>query len=245
MMFDWLKGAIYIAWKDIRVYYLKAPNLTYGLMMPLALYLAFSVTGQLNPETLISGLVSLVILFGTMSIEAVAVVMEKQTRTIERLMAAPLPSVALVLGKAMAGAFFGPILGAFVLVPLTFLSGASIASPLLVLLAILVSGFTFSVLGVFVSSYARWTPEAQMYSNFLRFPMAFLAGTFVPLEELPGSLTVISRFLPLTYCIEALKEAMSHSFVSSVYLMDMGVLILTSALLVYISTLVLMRSFDQ
>ncbi|MFW6109497.1 MAG: ABC transporter permease, partial [archaeon] len=81
MNFAWLKGAAYIAWKDIRVYYLKAPNLTYGLIMPIALYMAFGVTGQLNPETLISGLVSLVILFGTMSIEAVAVVMEKQTKT--------------------------------------------------------------------------------------------------------------------------------------------------------------------
>ena len=245
MMFAWLKGAAYIAWKDIRVYYLKAPNLTYGLIMPIALYLAFGVTGQLNPKTLISGLVSLVILFGTMSIEAVAVVMEKQTKTIERLMAAPIPPVALVLGKAMAGAFLGPILGAFVLVPLTFYAGASVADPVLVFLAILVSGFTFSVLGVFVSSYARWTPEAQMYSNLLRFPMAFLAGTFVPIEVLPESLRVIARVLPLTYSIEAMKEAMSYSSVTGIYLMDMGVLIFTSAALVYLSTLVLMRSFDQ
>src|SRR4030042_1757760 len=113
---EWLVRALYIAWKDVRVYYLKAPNLTYGLMMPVALYLAFGVTGQLNPGTLISGLVSLVILFGTMSIEAVAVVMEKQTRTIDRLLVAPLHPGMLVLGQALAGAFLGPIMGAIVLV---------------------------------------------------------------------------------------------------------------------------------
>ena len=244
-MLEWLRGMVYIAWKDIRVYYLKAPNLTYGLMMPVALYLAFSVTGQMSPQTLISGLVSLVILFGTMSIEAVAVVMEKQTRTIERLMAAPLPPVALVLGKTMAGAFLGPILGMFVLVPLTLYGGASIASPILVLVAILVSSFMFSALGVFVSSYARWTPEAQMYSNFLRFPMAFLAGTFIPIESMPDSLRIVSRFLPLTYSIEALSEAMNNASLTHVYLVDIFILISVSAIIVYLSTLVLIRRFDQ
>jgi len=239
-----LSGALYIAWKDIRVYYLKAPNLTYGLIMPVSLYLAFGVTGQMNPETLISGLVSLVILFGTMSIEAVAVVMEKQTRTIDRLLAAPLHPVMLVLGKALAGAFLGPIMGAIVLVPLSVYAGASVANPVLVFLAILVSGFTFSALGVLVSSYARWTPEAQMYSNFLRFPMAFLAGTFVPLESMSPIMAWFARLLPLTYSVEALKEAMSYSAVTATFLVDMLVLTLASGALVLLSTWVLMRSLD-
>jgi len=239
-----LSGALYIAWKDIRVYYLKAPNLTYGLIMPVSLYLAFGVTGQMNPGTLISGLVSLVILFGTMSIEAVAVVMEKQTRTLDRLLVAPLPPVALVLGKALAGAFLGPILGAIVLVPLSVYAGASVASPILVFLAILISGFTFAALGVLVSSYAKWTPEAQMYSNFLRFPMAFLAGTFVPLESMPPIMTYFARLLPLTYSVEALKEAMNFSYLTATYMVDMMVLVAASAILVVLSTWVLMRSLD-
>lgn len=239
-----LTGALYIAWKDIRVYYLKAPNLTYGLIMPVSLYLAFGVTGRMNPETLISGLVSLVILFGTMSIEAVAVVMEKQTRTIDRLLAAPLHPAALVLGKAMAGAFLGPILGTIVLVPLITYAGASVANPFMVFLAILVSGFTFSALGVLVSSYARWTPEAQMYSNFLRFPMAFLAGTFVPLESMPPIIAHLARLLPLTYSVEALKEAMSYTAVTTAYLVDMLVLISASVALVLLSTWVLVKTLD-
>ncbi len=239
-----LKGALYIAWKDVRVYYLKAPNLTYGLIMPVALYLAFGVTGQMNPETLISGLVSLVILFGTMSIEAVAVVMEKQTRTIDRLLVAPLHPLTLVLGKSLAGAFFGRILGAIVLVPLTVYAGTSVANPILVLFAITVSGFTFSSLGVLVSSYARWVPEAQMYSNLLRFPMAFLAGTFVPLESMPPLVASFARFLPLTYSVEALKEAMSYTAVTATYFVDLLVLTLASGVLLLLSTWVLMRGMD-
>jgi len=240
---EWLVRALYIAWKDVRVYYLKAPNLTYGLMMPVALYLAFGVTGQLNPGTLISGLVSLVILFGTMSIEAVAVVMEKQTRTMDRLMAAPVSPLTIVLGKALAGTFLGPLIAAAVLLPLTLYSGESIGSPILVFLAIILSSFTFSALGVLVSSYARWVPEAQMYANFLRFPMAFLAGTFVPLEAMPPWLQTATRVLPLTYSVEALRSAMGGG-VTPTYILDMVVLALFSAAVVAASALMLERSRD-
>jgi len=47
--------------------------------MPVSLFLAFSIAGQINSALIVSGLTSLVILFGTTSIEAVAVVLEKQT----------------------------------------------------------------------------------------------------------------------------------------------------------------------
>lgn len=238
-----LSGALYIAWKDVRVYYLKAPNLTYGLMMPVAMFLAFGVTGQLNPGTLISGLVSLVILFGTMSIEAVAVVMEKQTRTIDRLMAAPVSPLTIVLGKALAGTFLGPLIAVAVLLPMTLYSGESIESPLLVFLAILLSSFTFSALGVLVSSYARWVPEAQMYANFLRFPMAFLAGTFVPLEAMPPWLQTATRALPLTYSVEALRSAIRGG-VTMTYVLDMAALVLFSVALVASATWLLDRSRD-
>src|SRR4030043_82417 len=107
-MREQLERALYIARKDIRVYYLKAPNFTYGLLMPLALYLAFGVSGNLNPATLISGLVSLVVLFGATSIEAVAIVSERMTGTFERLLVAPVTLRWVLLGKALGGAAFGP-----------------------------------------------------------------------------------------------------------------------------------------
>ena len=84
-----------------------------------------------------------------------------------------------------------------------------------------------------------------MYSNFLRFPMAFLAGTFIPIESMPDSLRIVSRFLPLTYSIEALSEAMNNASLTHVYLVDIFILISVSAIIVYLSTLVLIRSFDQ
>jgi ABC-2 type transport system permease protein len=223
-MSEQLERALYIARKDIKVYYLKAPNFTYGLLMPLALYLAFGVSGNLSPATLISGLVSLVVLFGATSIEAVAIVSERTTGTFERLLAAPITLRWILLGKALGGAAFGPFLAILALIPVVLLSGAQVLSPIAVFVSVAVSSFAFACLGIVASVYAKWIPEAQMYSNFLRFPMAFLGGAFISVESMPETLRLFSRFLPLTYSIESLKEAMANTMPTVTYLVDIFVL---------------------
>ncbi len=239
-----LTRAWHLARKDMGVYYFKAPNFTYGLLMPVALYLAFSISGSLSPATLISGLVSLVILFGTMSIEAVSVVLEKQTGTFERLLAAPVSLLGIVLGKALAGFAIGPLTAVIVLIPVSIFSGTSVLSPLAIFVAICVSSFTFASMGILVSCFARWTPEAQMYSNFFRFPMAFLSGTFIPVESMPYFLQVFSRLLPLTYSIDAVREGLNNSYLTGGYLLDLGVLVLFSIAFLLGSVKVLERQMN-
>ena len=96
--------------------------------------------------------------------------------------------------------------------------------PIAVLIAVAVSSFAFACLGILASAYSKWIPEAQMYSNFLRFPMAFLGGAFIPVESMPYALQLFSRFLPLTYSIEALNEAMVNAMPTLTYLTDLFIL---------------------
>ncbi len=236
-----LSRAFYIAKKDAKVYYFKAPNFTYGLLMPISLFLAFALAGQVNPATIVSGLTALALLFGTTSIEAVAVVLEKQTGTFERLLAAPVSFFTLILGKALAGVFFGLVLTAGMIIPLILLSGTSIANPVLFFVAVLFSSFTFSALGVLVSAYAKWVPEAQMLDNFLRFPMAFLSGIFIPLTSIPAQLGFIPRLLPLTYSVEALNISVKESALTGTYLIDIFVMALFSILFLSVGAKVLQR----
>lgn len=240
-MKDQLEKSLSIAWKDVRVYYLKAPNFTYGLLMPLALYLAFSVAGNLKPETLISGLVSLVVLFGSTSIEAVAVVSERMSGTFERLLVAPITLKWILFGKALAGAAFGPVTAILALIPFVLISGTSVANPILLMITVGVSSFAFACLGILASAYSKWIPEAQMYSNFLRFPMAFLGGAFIPVSSMPPLLQMFSRFLPLTYSIEALNQSMAYSMPTWTYLLDNGLLIIFSVACLLVAESVLRK----
>ena len=62
------------------------------------------------------------------------------------------------------------------------------------------SGITaFLALGVVVGSFAD-TPEAvAAIANCLMVPMAFLSGSFFPLDAMPAWLQTVSRVLPLRY----------------------------------------------
>lgn len=240
-LIDSFVRAFYIALKDAKVYYFKAPNFTYGLLVPVSLYLAFSMAGNISTALVVAGLTSLVMLFGTTSIEAVAVVLEKQTGTFDRLLAAPVSLFTIVFGKALAGFFFGLILAGVVLFPLAAVSGVAIMNPLLAVIAVAFSSMAFSALGIVASAYAKWVPEAQMISNFMRFPMVFLAGTFAALEAYPFQLQVVARFLPLTYSLEALRNSIANTSVTYTYAVDIGALALFTVIFLVASTLILKR----
>lgn len=239
--FESLIKALYIAEKDARVYYFKAPNFTYGLLMPFSLFLAFSLAGEMNTELIVAGLPALAVMFGTSSIEAVAIVLEKQTGTFERLLTAPISFFTLLGGKTLSGLFFGVVIGNLVIIPLALVSGTSIGSPVMVFAAIALSSFVFSALGVLVSAYADWVPEAQMFSNLIRFPMTFLAGTFVPFELMPAQLQIVARFLPLTYSVEAIRIGISEPTAFHTYFTDIFALALFSIILLFLAARILQR----
>lgn len=241
---DPLIKAFYIAVKDARVYYFKAPNFTFGLLIPISLYLAFSMAGNISPVLIVAGLSSLAMLFGTTSIEAVAIVLEKQTGTFDRLLVAPVSLFTIILGKTIAGFFFGLILAAITLFPLAVFSGVAVMNPVLAVIAIAFASMAFSALGIITSAYANWVPDAQMYANFLRFPMTFLSGTFVALETYPFQMQVLARFLPLTYSVEALRNCISTSAVTSIYIIDIAALSAFTLVFLAIATAVLKKSLS-
>ena len=238
---DVFMKAFYIAKKDARVYYFKAPNFTYGILIPASLFLAFSMAGNISSKLIVAGLTSLVVLFGTTSIEAVAVVLEKQTGTLDRLLVAPVSLFTIILGKALAGFFFGLILAGIVLFPLAAVSGVVIMNPILAVIAIAFTSMAFSAMGIVASAYAKWVPEAQMVSNFLRFPMVFLSGTFAVLETYPFQLQVVARFLPLTYSVEALRNSIANAAVTYTYAVDIGALALFTVIFLALSTVILRK----
>jgi ABC-2 type transport system permease protein len=241
---DALTKAFYIAKKDAKAYYFKAPNFTYGLLMPVSLFLAFSLTGRIELPLILVGLPALAIMFGTMSIEAVAIVLEKQTGTFQRLLAAPVSFLTLLCGKALSGCVFGLVLGVLVYLPLVFLSGVVEANGFFVVMAMILIAFMFSSLGVLISAYATWVPEAQMLSNLLRFPMTFLSSTFLSFSTMPVELQFIARWLPLTYALDALRLATYEATNVWLFLGNIAVLSLYAFVFLIVASKVLQRKLE-
>ncbi len=211
MRADDLRGMFYIGLKDLRAYYFKPPNLSWGIMFPFAFVLAFAIRNPGDTRELVPGLLGLTALFGTSSMEAIVIVFERRNGSLERLLLAPVSLPSLLAGKLLGGIVFGLTVTLAVLVMAIILFGAGGINWLLLMLALLLSTAAFASLGAFVSVAVREIFEAQTLANFVRFPMIFLGGVFVPLASMPPALQVVARALPLTYSVEALRGALSGS----------------------------------
>ncbi len=221
---DDLRGIFYIALKDLRAYYLKPPNISWGILFPFALILAFALRQPGEMRDLAPGLLGMTVLFGTTSMEAIVITFERRIGALERLLLAPISLPALLLGKVLGGMVFGLVTTVAILaVSMVVLGLWGINWPLLIL-ALVLSAATFSALGAFVSVTVREVFEAQTLANFIRFPMVFLCGVFVPLAAMPPGLRLVARCLPLTYTVEALRGALAGAtfWTAGVNLLTLG-----------------------
>ena len=112
-------------------------------------------------------------------------------RILSQLLIAGLQAVVLI---GMAWAFFG-----------LHLRG----NPLVVLLAIVVGALAFLAIGFAISGIAPNAETAASYANLITFPMLFLSGIFFSMENAPAWLRPITKVLPLSYLVDALREPMT------------------------------------
>ena len=196
-----------IVLKDMRAYYLKPPNISWGLVFPVAwtgMFFIKSGSGFESILALLPGVVAISILFGTTSMLAVTVTFEKKNRSFERLLLAPIPLELLMLAKTGGAILFG-VVNAFVPIILAlFLTDLSQVAWLAVLPAIVMIAIASTFLGLFVAVSVSEVFEAQTFSNFFRFPMIFLCGLFFPIDSLPVFLRPLSYLFPLTYGVDIL-----------------------------------------
>jgi ABC-2 type transport system permease protein len=210
MLADDLRGIFYIVLKDLRAYYLKPPNISWGILLPLAFVLAFTIRNPGDVRSLVPGLLGLTVLFGTSSMEAIVIVFERRIGSLERLLLSPVRLPAILAGKVLAGMVFGlTVTIAVLVIALAALMGAGGVNWCLLMLTLLLSAAVFAALGALVSAAMHEVFEAQTVANFLRFPMIFLSGVFTPLDSLPPALQVVARAVPLTYSVEAFRAALS------------------------------------
>src|SRR4030042_1637759 len=102
--------------KDMRTYYLKPPNVSWGLIFPFAwtgMFFIKSGSGFDSVLSLLPGVIAMSILFGAPSLLAVTVTFEKKGRSFDRLLLAPIPLELLMLAKTAGAILFG-VANAFV-----------------------------------------------------------------------------------------------------------------------------------
>ena len=204
--------------KDMRAYYLKPPNISWGIIFPLAwtgMFFIRSGSGLESVLSLLPGVITISVLFGTTSMLAVTITFEKRSRSFERLLLAPISLELLMLAKTSGAILFG-VANAFVpIVIAAFLADLSGIAWHLIVPAIILIGIVSTFLGLFIAVSVSEIFEAQTFSNFFRFPMIFLCGLFFPIMALPVFLRPLSYVLPLTYGVDILHGAVNGEHIMS------------------------------
>ena len=226
-----------IVLKDMRAYYLKPPNISWGLIFPIAwtgMFFIKSGTGLESILALLPGVIAISILFGTTSMLAVTVTFEKKNRSFERLLLAPIPLELLMLAKTSGAILFG-VVNTFVPIVLAlYLTDLSQVAWMVVFPAIAMIAIASTFLGLFIAVSVSEVFEAQTFSNFFRFPMIFLCGLFFPIDSLPVFLRPLSYLFPLTYGVDILHAAIYGESMMPLGL-DFAILIGFCSILFYIS----------
>jgi len=223
-----LRRSLVIAGKDVRIYCLKPPVLLFGLIFPFFLFLAFFV-GKKGPISEgIPGLVAIALFFASSNIAPVGMPYERMAKTFNRYLSAPISLTWMIFGKTLAGFAFGVLVCIFPLLVGVIGYGTGVTLPLLLVLGLLAGGMCFSCMGTLIASIPTESPGNVMtIFNFIRLPLLFVSGIFIPLVDMPGWARGLAAISPLTYINDLLRHSTGLSSYYSWWL-DLLVLILYS-----------------
>jgi ABC-2 type transport system permease protein len=230
-----VRGVLVIAEKNIRIYYNKAPVVIFGLLFPLFMFLAFFIGRNLPLAVFFPGFIAMTLFFTASSVGPIITPWEKRDKTYERLLSFPVTFDSIILGDITAGALFGVVITAVVLVISGLFLQMGVASIIILVLAFLLGTLAFAALGTLLASPASDTPSnIMMLSSLIRLPLIFISGIFIPLNEMQGPGLVLSYFSPLTYLVDLFHAAFSGTSVFSP-LVDCGALLVVILLFIYLA----------
>ena len=150
------------------------------------------------------GLFPLIMMF---LITSIAMLRERTSGTLERLMSLPLAKLDLLLGYALAFALLaatqGAITGAVAFWALDVQAEGPAWAVVLLAIANALLGMS---LGLFFSAFASTEFQAVQFMPAVLFPQILLAGLLIPRERMPDALVVVSDALPVTYAYDALAK---------------------------------------
>ncbi|HHS98171.1 MAG TPA: ABC transporter permease [Chloroflexi bacterium] len=197
-----------VAFKDMRVYYLRPGMIMFGFLMPFFMFFSFSVRREMAAAQGVARLLALTVFFTAAAAGPFIIPLERRLGTYDRLLAAPMSLLSLLLGKAAVGACFAIGVSAIALIVGVVAFGAYIAHPWMLVGGVLLGAFSFSALGLVFGSIPTRNPgDVQMPSTLLRWGLLFISGVFIPLEEMAPAARAVAYLSPLTYAQDLMNHA--------------------------------------
>lgn len=234
---DELAQAWIVIVKDMKVHYLRPGVIMFGFLMPFFMFFSFSVQRKMAAAQGVTRLLALTTFFTASAMGPFIIPLERRVGTYDRLLAAPMSLLTLLLAKTAVGALFAVAVSAFALLVGVVAFGATIVQVWLLIGVVILGSFSFSALGLIFGSIPTRNPgDVQMPSTLLRWLLLFISGVFVPLPELVPMARALAYISPLTYT----QDLMNRAVLGISYLnpwLDLAVLLASGVLFLVPSVL--------
>jgi ABC-2 type transport system permease protein len=156
---------------------------------------------------IVPGILAILLMAVTAFLTGMSIVREKEIGTLEQLMVTPIRSMELILGKVL------PMLAvAFLLFNVGMLGaglifGLWIKGNLFTLyLMMLVFSLSTLGLGIFASTIAKTQQQAMFIAWFFMVFAMMLSGFFIPIENMPDTIQLLTYLNPVRYFMVAIRE---------------------------------------
>ena len=166
---------------------------------------AVRVDGHSYLEFLIPGLIAMSSMTQSFGIATDINVARFYWYIFEEFQAAPIHNIAYVAGEVLAG-MTRALLAIGVILILSLLFGVRLNYGPLLWLAVLLNSFAFASLAVALAMLVKSHADQSLLTSFVITPMAFLGGTFFPLDRLPIWAQKVLSVLPLTHASHAIRS---------------------------------------
>ena len=153
------------------------------------------------------GVLGLSLLFSSV-FAAMLIVFDRQIGFLKAVLVAPVPRVAIALGKVLSGAIQALVPATILLLLLPLLGmDLSLLALLELIGTMILAAVTFSALGVATAARFRSTTVFPIISNAVLLPMFFLSGALYPLDSAPTWLRWLAHIDPVAYAVDLMRGA--------------------------------------
>ncbi len=236
-----MKTILTLAAMRIRITLRNKAFLFFSLVMPMSFFFLYGsvlAKGEIAKVRYLLGPVIAMSVMGTFWGLSAQIVTWREQGILRRFRLAPIPASSMIGSSVLANMLLilptvilelGLARFVYHLKDFGNLSGILVMS--------LIGIGAFASLGLIVASVTNTMQETQIINQLLWFALIFLSGATVPLPVLPHAAQRVALFLPATYLVTGLQQAMVHHASLLSLRANIGSLVAWAALAFTISSL--------
>lgn len=178
-------------------------------------------------------------------VTSVAMLRERTSGTLERLLTTPINKLDLLFGYGIAFAVAAAVQATVTSLVAYGLLGLDTHGSAFLIGAIAITNAILGMsLGLFTSAFAATEFQAVQFMPVVVMPQVLLCGLLTPRNAMVDWLQRLSDVMPLTYAVEALTEVSTHAGATGIMWRDIAIVLFATVVALALGAATLARRTD-